>query len=244
MASPRHSIFVASFAALAWSATPARADEPLLAASVTLTSDYRFRGQSQSEREAAVQGSVDYSHPSGFFGGVWASNVDFDDPQQTPLEVDVTAGFSGALSDDVTTTITLTYYWYPGAADADYDYAGLSAAIAYGPFSLLADVNLTADYADEPGTAIGLAAAVQAPLSFLNADWLTASAEIGRQWVGDNDAYGTPDWNFYEVGLTASWDIFSLDARYSGTDLNRLECFGGTNLCQGGFVLSLTAAIS
>jgi len=245
MVSPHHSVFVASLAALVLSAAAARAEEPSLTASVTLTTDYRFRGQSQTEREAAVQGAVDYTHPSGFFAGLWASNVDFDDQQQTPVEVDLTAGFSCPLSDEITASLLLTYYWYPGAgSDADYDYAGLGASIAYGPFSLVADVNVSADFADEPGTAIGLAAAVQAPLSFLGADWLTASAQFGRQWIGDNDAYGAPDWNFYEIGLTASWDVFSLDARYTGTDLNRSECFGGTSLCQGGFVLSLTAVIS
>ena len=40
-----------------------------------LTSDYRFRGVSQSQNAPAVQGGVDYAHSSGFYIGNWNSSV-------------------------------------------------------------------------------------------------------------------------------------------------------------------------
>ena len=46
-------------------------------AGVSLTSDYRFRGISQSDRDAAIQGWVQYDHASGFFANVWASSAVF-----------------------------------------------------------------------------------------------------------------------------------------------------------------------
>jgi len=56
---------------------------PLASAEVsvtgTLTSDYVFRGVSQTDSSPAIQASLDYEHESGFFAGVWASNVDFED---------------------------------------------------------------------------------------------------------------------------------------------------------------------
>ena len=56
------------------------------------------------------------------------------------------------------------------------------------------------------------------------------------QWIEDNLTYGTPDWMFYDFGLTATWNIFAFDVRYTATDLDRNECFGGTNVCGNAVV--------
>ena len=45
---------------------------------VALTTDYVWRGVSQTDEGPAVQGGFDYEHESGFSAGVWGSNVDFD----------------------------------------------------------------------------------------------------------------------------------------------------------------------
>ena len=43
---------------------------------VTVVSDYNWRGVTQSAQNPALQGSIDYAHESGFYAGVWGSNVD------------------------------------------------------------------------------------------------------------------------------------------------------------------------
>lgn len=43
---------------------------------VSLVSDYRFRGISQTMRHPAIQGGFDYAHKNGIYLGTWASNVD------------------------------------------------------------------------------------------------------------------------------------------------------------------------
>ncbi|MBK8286564.1 MAG: hypothetical protein IPK97_17815 [Ahniella sp.] len=53
----------------------------------TLTSDYVFRGVSQSQESAALQGSVEVGHESGFYAGVWGSSVDFT-PKDSDFEDD------------------------------------------------------------------------------------------------------------------------------------------------------------
>src|SRR5262249_51186548 len=50
-----------------------------LAGNLALTSDYIFRGQSQTGHNPAAQGEIDYTHPSGIYLGVWGSNVKFQD---------------------------------------------------------------------------------------------------------------------------------------------------------------------
>ena len=42
---------------------------------MSIVSDYRFRGISQTYLGPAIQGGIDYSHPSGFYVGNWNSNV-------------------------------------------------------------------------------------------------------------------------------------------------------------------------
>jgi uncharacterized protein (TIGR02001 family) len=222
------------------------AEGPSLTSNVTLTSDYRFRGQSQTDRDGAAQGGVDYAHPSGLFAGIWASTIDFNDAAQSPAEVDFTAGYSHTFADETSASLALAYYWYPDSDPADYDYVELlgNAAHDFGSFALSADVTYSPDYSGGTGLAIGVAGGVQTPITFDGIDWLTASGQFGRQWIDDNALYGAPDWYFYDFGLTATWEIFAFDLRYTDTDLSHAECFGGTDLCEGGVVASLTATLS
>lgn len=41
-------------------------------ANVTLTSDYAYRGISQTDERPAIQGGFDFKHDSGFYAGTWA----------------------------------------------------------------------------------------------------------------------------------------------------------------------------
>ncbi len=44
---------------------------------ITLTSDYRYEGVSESSGHPAVQGYVHWYRPDGFYAGVFATQVDF-----------------------------------------------------------------------------------------------------------------------------------------------------------------------
>jgi uncharacterized protein (TIGR02001 family) len=58
-------------------AMPAQAEDKLkLSANVALTTDYVFRGQSQTDEGPAIQGGFDATWKV-FYLGVWASNIDF-----------------------------------------------------------------------------------------------------------------------------------------------------------------------
>src|SRR5437016_2543397 len=46
-----------------------------LTGNMTLVTDYRFRGISQTFGKPAFQGGFDYAHSSGFYLGNWDSNV-------------------------------------------------------------------------------------------------------------------------------------------------------------------------
>ncbi|MCX9147314.1 TorF family putative porin [Erythrobacter sp. WG] len=109
--------------------------------SATITTDYRFRGVSQSDNGFAVQGGLTVSHTSGAYVGLWASNLagwgTFGGPN---LELDLIGGFKFPVGQG-TADVGLVWYMYPGgAATTDFAeiYAKLSGAV--GPVSLTAGV--------------------------------------------------------------------------------------------------------
>ena len=55
-------------------AAPAAPASPL-SFNVGVTSNYVFRGISQTHGKPAIQGGIDYLHPSGFYVGAWASSI-------------------------------------------------------------------------------------------------------------------------------------------------------------------------
>jgi uncharacterized protein (TIGR02001 family) len=90
-----------------------------LSANVTLTSDYIFRGISQSSGDPAIQGGFDYSHASGLYAGTWASNVgwirDFQGYESGSMEIDFYGGYRGDIgSTGLTFDVGGIYYMYPG----------------------------------------------------------------------------------------------------------------------------------
>ncbi|HEY5647175.1 MAG TPA: TorF family putative porin, partial [Pseudomonadales bacterium] len=91
------------------------ADE--ISANVGLSTEYRFRGISQTDRDPAISGGFDYGHESGFYVGTWASNVSFTDGG---TEIDVYAGWAGDISEEVSIDVGVLYYGYPEDNDADY----------------------------------------------------------------------------------------------------------------------------
>jgi uncharacterized protein (TIGR02001 family) len=221
-------------------------------AGVTVTSDYRFRGISNSDRDAAFQPWIQYDHSSGVFANIWASTIDFNDTAtyDSSVEVDFTLGYNHKFGENTTASIKAVYYWYadadtpPGLTDYDYFELILGASHDFGRFSASAEVDWSPDYFLETDDAVSVTGGVEVPIldSFAFFDGgLTASANVGYQWIDNNVLYGTPDYFYYDIGATASWGIFSFDVRWQDTDLSRAQCYGGLDLCEGGIVLSVSA---
>ena len=82
--------------------------------SVSLGSDYFFRGVSQNAGSPAASGDVSFS-ASGFYAGVWASQVDYGTDIEVEYDLYVGKGFE--LSEDL--RVDLGYI--------DYNYSSFSA---------------------------------------------------------------------------------------------------------------------
>lgn len=89
-----------------------------LSATFAVTSDYVFRGVSQTGGEPAFQAGVTYSAPFGLYAGVWGSNVDFEvDDREAGIrgpnfEWDYFVGWNKDLSDAWNLDLGATRYTY------------------------------------------------------------------------------------------------------------------------------------
>ena len=107
-----------------------------ISANVTLTTDYSFRGWSQTMRDPAIQGGFDVAFDSGFSVGTWASNVNFG---ETSMEWDFYVGWSTELTDGVSLDLSAIHFDYPNDRDA-LNYQEYAAALGF------ADVSLSINY--------------------------------------------------------------------------------------------------
>ncbi len=109
--------------------------------SATLTSDYRFRGVSQTDEGMAVQGGFTIAHSSGFYVGTWGSNLSgWGTFGGANMELDLYAGYKMPVGEG-TLDVGLTWFMYPSGADTT-DFAELYAKLsgAVGPLSLTGTV--------------------------------------------------------------------------------------------------------
>lgn len=193
---------------------------------IGLTSEYSFRGISQSDEGPAIQGSVDWNHDSGFYAGVWGSSIEFTDAS---LEIDIYAGYSGEVN-GFTYDVGGIYYVYPGA-DSDLDYNFVEAAFALGydfdVAALSASVNYSPDYFASSGDAVYLASYLNVPLAFLPFD-TSLNANLGHQWIDDNAKFGVEDYMDWGIGLSSNIEGFDVSLKYIDTDLSEpRECADG-----------------
>lgn len=100
------------------SAALAQESPHTVTANVSLTSQYVYRGLTQTNQRPAIQGGADYSHSSGFYAGTWLSNVSwFSDTNagtSNSLEWDLYAGFKKSWDSGFTSDIGYLRYEYPG----------------------------------------------------------------------------------------------------------------------------------
>ena len=205
------------------------------------TSDYKFRGISQSDNDPAIQGSFEVGY-EGWFIGTWMSSIDFATDPGADIEIDLYGGYTHSFNDDTSLTGKVLYYVYPGANTPDADYLELIASLDhnFGKFSGNLQLAYTPDYFGGTDSAVWLGGGLELPIN----DWLSMSANAGYQWFDNNFGpapnVGLRDYGHGDIGLTATWDIAALDLRYVVTDLDDADCFGGSTTCSSKVVLTLT----
>jgi uncharacterized protein (TIGR02001 family) len=229
-------------AADAQDAAAAPAPDWSLAGSLAVQSDYRFRGLTQSDRNPVPQGALNLTGPDGWYVGTWVSQINWQlggINENPSIEWDV---YGGKHIDLGGTDLNVEAYGYTypdanvlGGPAATYFEGIFTLTHAFGPLSL----DLVYAISPEFSLGGGMGNYVEGQAIFTLTDWLTVSANVGHQWVD----LAPSDYTHADIGATATWKQFVLDARYVTTDLNAVNCgfyMGTRHACSGGPMVTLT----
>jgi uncharacterized protein (TIGR02001 family) len=210
--------------ALALAASTASAAEGGVSFSgnVGVTTDYRFRGISQSDSGPAVQGGFDVDFGNGFYAGTWASQVDFAyGEDETKFEQDFYGGYSGEISETVSYDVGYIYYAYHGG-DNDEDYQEI-----YGSVSI-SDLTLGLAYSNEYWAETGTFYYPYAEYSFALPADLSLDLHVGLNMLDEDGGFlaeGEDSYVDYSVSLGKEFGGLALSASVVGTDISDSECF-------------------
>jgi uncharacterized protein (TIGR02001 family) len=196
-----HKIIAASLLASASTAgTGVALAESPLTANVGVTSNYIWRGVTQTNDTSAVSGGIDYAHDSGFYLGTWASNLDGGQYEQ-----DIYAGY-GFKAGPVDMDVGYIKYMYPVDAAVQLDFDELYVNAAYKMFS--AGVALT--MSKEAGGAYEDDVYMYVGAEFEVKEGLTLGLTYGDYDI-DEAAGGTSDYSHMQVSLSKGDFTFAYD---------------------------------
>lgn len=218
------------------SAAVAQAKAPVpdytLAYNVAAYTDYRFRGIAQTSFKPALQAGVDFAHQSGFYAGVFASNVswvkDFNGASKGSYEIDLFGGYKGSIAEGVGFDVGVITYQYPGNnsgkagtkgaglfsnASTNEVYAGITYSVA------------TLKYSRSVGDFLGNLKSSGSQYLDLSANFdlgngFTLTPHIGRQTIPNQGGAG----DYTDYALTIAKDFgngLAVSAAAVGTDANK-----------------------
>ena len=228
-------------------ANPEDAGSPL-SANVTVVSDYRYRGISQSNFKPAIQGGFDYAHESGFYIGNWNSSISWisDAAPATantrvtaPIEMDFYGGIKKEfIGEGFASDFGVLQYYYPtsglnvSGTTANPNTTELYAAQNFTFGAVTGFVKFS--YSVSPIFGFANSTGSYYPDLTVNYDtgvWgLALNAHVGYQYVAGNvqgsttgasnsSLYSYTDW---KLGVTKDFGGgLSLSAAYIGTDAGK-----------------------
>lgn len=227
-------------AALAGSALTVPAQAGDWTANASVTNNYIWRGLTQTENEAAVQGGIDYAADNGFYVGTWTSNVNYGAGDVYSYEHDIYAGYAfeaGGLSWD------FGYLYYNYDKEAEFDFGEVYGVVGFGAFSFGAWV-LTNTEADEgPGQDFGAGETyyLAADYGFEVGDGVEVGLHIGYHDGDFAEAFNGTDDGYFDYNVSIGKGGFGF--MISDTNAGGGAAEGGFDNDQVKFVVSYSVDI-
>jgi len=228
-------------------------------ASLTGTSDYVFRGISQTDNDPTIQGSLGVEYGI-FYAGAWGSGLDWGAGSDAELEVDWYGGIKPTWKNSpvgpVSFDFGVIYYTYPGFNDAgagEVDYVELKAGYSLpSPFIKNLTTGTTVFWSPDYSGEVGDVWTTESTASYaLPKIWVfdpTISGLLGWEKGETSQGYnagGTDnEYYYWNAGLTLAVENLSFDFRYWDTDLDPGGLCGSATLqCDERFVFSATVSV-
>lgn len=170
---------------------------------VAVTSDYRYRGYSQSNLKPALQGGADYTHnPSGLYAGTWLSTIKWikDSGGDANVEWDIYAGKRGEIVKDVSYDIGGLAYVYPdNSLPTNANTFELYGQVGYGPVYAKYSVSTTNLFGAPDSKHSGY---LDVGFSYDVYDGYTLGLHVGHQNIKNGASYSD-----YKIGVTKDFGI-------------------------------------
>lgn len=223
------------------------ADAPPVSFNVGLTSNYLYRGISQSGAKPALQGGVDYAHASGFYAGAWASTIswlkDFGTASSAPLEIDTYAGYKGAV-EAVSYDVGFLRYNYPGTYNAGATKADTNEIYGAVTYNIV-----TAKLSYSLGDLFGVPNAGGSTYFELNANYplgdsgVTLGGHYGKQTFTGTTVDTAATYGDYKLSASKDFSGYVVSGALSGTDAGAFYTdLNGKELGKTTVVFSVTRA--
>jgi len=205
---------------------------------VALTSDYRYRGISQSRLDPAVSGGVDYTHnPTGLYVGTWLSSIKWikDGGGDDNLEWDIYGGKKGDLGSGITYDVGGLYYYYPSnGLSTNANTFELYGQLSYGPAYI--------KYSHATTNLFGVADSkhsgyLDAGLNWPVYDDYTLNLHVGHQSVKHTDSLSYYD---YKLGVSKDFTGFATVSLAAVKANITSLAPNGKNLAKTGLVLTVS----
>jgi uncharacterized protein (TIGR02001 family) len=184
-----------------------------------ITSDYVFRGVSQSDSDPAVSAGFDASYGI-LYAGFWASSVD-EDFVGGNLEIDYYAGIKPVLG-PATFDFGILYYTYPGATDpvtGDSEVLELKAGVSGEILPSLSATGVVY-WSPEAAADAGEYWVYEGTLAYsLPKVWVFEPTISGTYGFVDNLDFDV-DYEYWNAGIALAYDKFTFDFRYWDTDVD------------------------
>ena len=181
-----------------------------LSGTVSVVSDYDFRGISLSATDPALQGSIDWASESGFYVGAWGSNIDYGQGVDGDIEIDLYTGYAGETEGGLGWDVGFVYYTYPGADDIS-DYPEIYGALSYKWFEFKQWYSNDLSGSDEDGFYTEVNGSFELPANF------GLNLHLGYNY---GDAFEDTEYMDYSVGVGYTLGNFDLELKYVDTDLS------------------------
>lgn len=212
-----------------------------LSANVSVTNNYIWRGLTQTENEAAVQGGIDYGSESGFYAGTWVSNVNYGPSDVYSYEHDLYAGWAGEVGG---VSLDVGYLYYNYDKEAEFDFGEVYASVGFGGASVSAYVltNTEADEGPDQDFGAGEAYYVSLDYAFVVGDGIEIGLHGGYHEGDFMEAFNGADGSYYDYNISLSKGGFGF--MITDSDVSGPAADGGFDNDEVKFVISYSVDVS
>ena len=224
------------------SATPPAAEAPppdnVVSYNVSVVSDYRYRGISQTSLDPALQGGADYvNNPTGLYVGTWLSTIKWiaDEGGDAHVEWDLYAGKRGDIVKDISYDVGfLSYVYVNNGLNPSTNTTEVYGQLSYGPAYAKYSYSLTNlfGFADSKGSGY-----IDIGANFDVTNGYTINLHAGHQNVENVSSASYSDW---KIGVTKDFGFMTGALAAIGTNTSNYVAANGNNLGKTALVLSLS----